>query len=99
MRERCWRAFSGSCRGGSCKILKVMLDGDRGRHPPDERGENRWPRKENNQEDCQEALCRGTQGRSEETGGDDGSSRFVQTSGTSPRQKICEAARGGAPEV
>ena len=37
-----WRAFSASCLRCSCKILKVMLDGDCVRHPMDERGENRW---------------------------------------------------------
>jgi len=31
-------------RGMSCKIYRFMLDGDRGRHPLDERGENRWRR-------------------------------------------------------
>ena len=48
-------------------------------------GRKCWLRQENFQEDCQETVCRGIQGGSEETGGDDGSNRFVQTSGPSPR--------------
>src|SRR2546422_9700808 len=49
---------------------------------------------ENYQEDCQEARCSYTQGGSEEAGGDDGSTSFVQTIGTSSRQEIREAVRG-----
>ena len=41
----------------------------------------------------EETCCSGTQSGSEETGGDDGSSRFVQTSGSSPGAKIREAVR------
>ena len=48
----------------------------------------------------EETCCSGTQGGSDETSGEDSFSRFVQTSGPSPRQKVREAVCGrGAPAV